>query len=95
MKHKDSRFPVFWGSNFDWIPDQDHGGNLLKALQVMMIQTVSGSILLMPAWPKDWDADFCLHSTNQTIVEGTLKDGLVDFKVHPPERKKYVKLVLN
>jgi len=92
MKHEDSRFPVFWGPNFDWIPDQDHGGNLLKALQVMMIQTLGDSILLMPAWPKEWDANFRLHSTKRTIVEGTVKDGVVDFQVYPPERKKFVKL---
>ncbi|MCK5733043.1 MAG: hypothetical protein KAI38_02590, partial [Candidatus Latescibacteria bacterium] len=24
-KHEESRFPAFWGPNFDWIPDQDHG----------------------------------------------------------------------
>ena len=28
-----SRFPAFWGPNFDWIPDQDHGGNLMMALR--------------------------------------------------------------
>lgn len=22
---KGSRFPAFWGPNFDWIPDQDNG----------------------------------------------------------------------
>ncbi|MEM9676353.1 MAG: hypothetical protein AAF992_27420 [Bacteroidota bacterium] len=95
MKHEDSRFPVFWGPNFDWIPDQDHGGNLLKALQAMMIQSAGDSILLMPAWPKDWDVDFRLHSTNKTIVEGSFKNGTIDFQVDPPERKDFVKLMMN
>ena len=95
LKHQDSRFTVFWGPNFDWIPDQDHGGNLLKALQVMMIQTVGDSILLMPAWPKTWNAEFRLHSTNQTVVEGSLINGAVDFQVQPPEREKQVKLMLD
>ena len=26
------RFPAFWGPNYDWTPDQDHGGVLMKAL---------------------------------------------------------------
>jgi hypothetical protein len=29
-KHKTSRFPAFWGPNYDWIPDQCHGGVLTK-----------------------------------------------------------------
>jgi len=48
-KHSASRFPAFWGPNFDWIPDQDHGGNLLMALQTMLIQADNGKILLLPA----------------------------------------------
>ena len=28
------RFPAFWGPNYDWTPDQDHGGVLMKAFQV-------------------------------------------------------------
>ncbi|MHC4253785.1 MAG: LamG-like jellyroll fold domain-containing protein, partial [Planctomycetota bacterium] len=31
-KHGGSRFPAFWGPNFDWIPDQDHGGVAMTAL---------------------------------------------------------------
>ena len=27
--HRGSRFPAFWGPNYDWIPDQDHGGVLI------------------------------------------------------------------
>jgi alpha-L-fucosidase 2 len=37
-KHEESRFPAFWGPNMDWIPDQDHGGNLMMALQTMLMQ---------------------------------------------------------
>ena len=31
-----SRFPAFWGPNFDWVPDQDHGGVAMIALQRML-----------------------------------------------------------
>ena len=33
------RFPAFWGPNYDWTPDQDHGGVLMKTLQAMLLQT--------------------------------------------------------
>jgi alpha-L-fucosidase 2 len=36
--HKGSRFPAFWGPNFDWIPDQDHGAVACIALQQMLLQ---------------------------------------------------------
>ena len=32
------RFPAMWGPNFDWIPDQDHGNNILTTLQYMLLQ---------------------------------------------------------
>ena len=35
-KHTGSRFPVFWGPNYDWVPDQDHGGNLMRAMQAFL-----------------------------------------------------------
>ncbi len=36
--HTGSRFPAFWGPNFDWIPDQDHGSVACIALQRMLMQ---------------------------------------------------------
>ena len=51
-KHVDSRFPAFWGPNYDWTPDQDHGSVLLKALQAMLMQTDGRVIYLLPAWPQ-------------------------------------------
>ncbi len=93
-KHEGSRFPAFWGPNFDWIPDQDHGGNLMKALQTMLLQADNGKIWLMPAWPNDWDVDFKLHVPQQTIVEGSIKNGAVtELKVTPPERKNDVIII--
>ncbi len=48
----DCRFPAFWGPNYDWTPDQDHGGVLIKAVQSMLLQTEGRKIFLLPAWPK-------------------------------------------
>jgi hypothetical protein len=36
---KRHRFPAFWGPNYDWTPDQDHGGVLMKTLQLMLLQS--------------------------------------------------------
>lgn len=88
-KHdKGSRFPAFWGPNYDWIPDQDHGGVLMKALQAMLIQTDGRTIRLLPAWPRDWNAEFKVHAPYRTTVEGSVVDGrLVGLKVTPESRQ--------
>jgi len=90
-KHGASRFPAFWGPNFDWIPDQDHGGNLLMGLQTMILQADDGKIRLLPGWPKNWDLDFKLHAPHRTTVEGRVKNGkLVDMRIAPESRRKDV-----
>jgi len=90
-KHGESRFPTFWGPNFDWVPDQDHGSVLLIALQSMLLQADGRKIYLLPAWPKDWDCAFKLHAPYNTTVEGVIKAGkLEQLKVTPASRKKDV-----
>jgi hypothetical protein len=86
-KHEGSRFPAFWGPNYDWIPDQDHGGNLLNTTQTMLMQADGKQILLFPAWPKDWDVQFKLHAPFSTTVEGVWRAGkLESLTVTPAER---------
>ncbi|MEI7955127.1 MAG: DUF5703 domain-containing protein [Verrucomicrobiota bacterium] len=88
-KNEASRFPTFWGPNFDWIPDQDHGSVLLIALQSMLLQADGRKIYLLPAWPKDWDCEFKLHAPYNTTVEGVIKAGkLENLKVTPESRAK-------
>lgn len=89
------RFPAFWGPNYDWTPDQDHGGVLMKAVQAMIMQVDGKKIYLCPAWPKDWNADFKLHAPEKTVVAGKVRDGkLESFTVTPDSRKADV-TVLN
>ncbi len=91
-KHPGSRFPAFWGPNYDWIPDQDHGGNILNTAQLMLMQCEGRRIILLPAWPKNWDAEFKLHAPLNTTVEGVVKGGkLLRFEVTPRERAGDVK----
>jgi alpha-L-fucosidase 2 len=93
-KHKESRFPAFWGPNFDWIPDQDHGANIVMGLQTMILQADDGKIRILPAWPKDWDLDFKLHAPHATVIEGRVRTGkLVDMKVTPESRRKDVVVI--
>ncbi|MHC4328454.1 MAG: DUF5703 domain-containing protein [Planctomycetota bacterium] len=91
--HKGSRFPAFWGPNFDWVPDQDHGSVAMTALQRMLLQCEGREILLLPAWPKEWDVDFKLHAGMNTTVECVVRGGSVQrLEVRPGSRRRDVKL---
>lgn len=95
-KHLASRFPVFWGPNYDWIPDQDHGGILMRGVQSLIMQCDGQKIDLFPAWPMDWNCDFKLHAPCRTIIEGRLKERkLVELKVTPEFRRKDVRILLD
>jgi hypothetical protein len=88
-KHEGSKFPAFWGPNADWIPDQDHGSVYVRALQNMLIQEVGDSILLMPAFPSEWDADFKIYASRNTVIEGKYQDGkFEELSITPKSRKK-------
>lgn len=92
-KHAASRFPVFWGPNYDWVPDQDHGSILLVAVQSLLLQSDGQQIHLLPAWPADWNADFKLHAPRNTTVSGRVEHGkLVELDVQPASRRADVKV---
>lgn len=95
--HASYRWPATWGPNFDWLPDQNHGGNLLNTTQLMLIQSDSlelgGKIRILPSWPKDWDVSFKLKAAGNTTVECTYLNGKVtSLKVTPKTREKDVVL---
>lgn len=73
--HKGSRFPGFYGPNFDWVPDQDHPAVAMMALSSMLLQAEGRRIHLLPAWPRDWDVEFKLHAPMQTTLEGVYRGG--------------------
>jgi hypothetical protein len=87
-KDANSRFPAFWGPNYDWVPDQDHGGILMKALQAMLLQTDGRTLYLLPAWPAEWDAEFKLRAPYRTTVEGEVKGGKLTRLVVTPESRR-------
>ena len=86
-KNAGSRFPAFWGPNFDWVPDQDHGANNMMGLQAMLLQSAGRKILLLPALPKGWDADFKLHAPYRTTVECVWRGGKVQKLVVTPKER--------
>jgi len=87
--HEGSRFPAFWGPNYDWIPDQDHGSVNMRALQNMLIQAEGDKILLFPAWPASWNVDFKVHAPKNTTVEGRFRNGKIEeLNVFPESRRK-------
>ncbi len=85
------RFIWFWSKNSDWIPDMDNGGAGMETLQLMLMQCDGKAIRLLPAWPKDWTADFRLHAPFQTTIEGHVDQGKITrLKVTPAGRAKDV-----
>lgn len=72
-RHAGSRFPAFWGPNYDWLPDQDHGSVSMLALQRMLVQSDAAGTRFLPAWPRDWDVDFRVHLTGGRQAEGSWK----------------------
>ena len=80
-----------WGPNYDWLPDQDHGSNIMLTLQNMLLFANGDKIELLPAWPKEWDVSFKLHAPRQTVVEGKVSNGrLTELRVTPASRRKDV-----
>ncbi|MBT4399994.1 MAG: hypothetical protein HN936_15425 [Bacteroidetes bacterium] len=85
------RFPVMWGPNYDWIPDQDHGSVALIALQRMLLQYDEDGLYIFQAWPSDWDVEFKLKAPKNTCIEGSFKNGeITSLKASPNEREKNI-----
>ncbi len=85
------RFPAMWGPNYDWVPDQDHGSNILLTLQNMLLCADGRKICLLPAWPKEWDVRFKLRAPYRTTVECEYRGGkVVSLRVTPASRRSDV-----
>ena len=90
---KQLRFPAFWDPGHDYAPDEDNGGNGLNILQMMLLQAEGQRIILLPAWPNNWNAGFKLHAPLNTTVEGVVRAGKIEsLTIMPPERRKDVLL---
>ena len=85
--HANHRFPAMWGPNFDWLPDQCHGSNIMLTLQHMLMDSVGDKIVLLPAWPKEWNVSFKLHAPHQTVVECVYRGGKIEKLVVLPKTR--------
>ena len=86
------RFPAMY-THGDWVPDLDNGGVCQNTIQSMLMQTNGKKIVLLPAWPKEWQADFKLHAPKNTTIEGRVENGEIrDLKVTPESRRKDVEI---
>jgi len=96
LENSGRSFPVFWGPGHDWVPDHNWGGSGMIGLQEMLLQTDGRKIYLLPAWPRDWNADFKLHAPYNTIVECVVQNGRIKtLKVTPEIRSKDVTIMNN
>ncbi|HAV11886.1 MAG TPA: hypothetical protein DCX06_00105 [Opitutae bacterium] len=85
------RFPMYGETGPDSCPDFDHFGSGSTALQRMLVQEAKGKILLLPAWPANWDVDFKLHLEHNTVISGKVIDGeLIEWTIAPESREKDV-----
>ncbi len=88
-KDQATRFTGFAKSPWETFPDIDGGSVMMIAFQAMLLQTDGDKLLLLPAWPGEWDVQFKLHAPNQTTVEGDFIDSkLVRLHVDPASRKQ-------
>ena len=66
----------------------------MTTLQLMLLQCDGKRIQLLPAWPRDWSADFRLHAPYRTTVEGRVERGKITLlKVTPEQRSQDVVVV--
>lgn len=87
------RFPAFWPPLIDWAPDHNWGGMGMMGLQEMLMQTFDDRILLLPAWPKEWDVAFRLHAPGQTVIEAEIAGARVEhLEVSPASRGKDIQV---
>lgn len=93
-KYGEQRFSWFWKSSNDWIPDLDNGGSGMITLQQMLMQWDGKRILLLPAWPTNWTAEFKLHAPFQTTVQGHVERGRIsNLIVMPKARERDVEII--
>jgi alpha-L-fucosidase 2 len=84
-------FTAYGSRRFQWLWLPECAGSGMITIQEMLMQCDGKKILLLPAWPANWKADFKLHAPYQTIVEGHVENGKIsNLKVTPESRAKDV-----
>eukprot|EP01049_Picozoa_sp_SAG25_P010147 SAG25_NODE_1079_length_4095_cov_1.941191_4_plen_150_part_01 len=88
------RWPGFAPRMQDAAPSADHYAVFSNALQYMLIQRADDadeSVLLLPAWPCEWDCNFTVSAPRRTTITGSVKDGTLSYAVTPRSRESAVR----
>lgn len=88
------RFPGFAPREQDAAPSGDQYAVFATALQYMLIQRtddVEDSVLLLPAWPCEWDVNFTVSAPKLTTITGGVTDGVLHYSVTPASRASAVR----
>jgi alpha-L-fucosidase 2 len=61
----------------------------MLTVESMLVQVDGKRIQLLPAWPREWTADFKLHAPYRTTVSGHVENGrLTALSVDPASRAR-------
>ena len=77
QKDPQCRFPAFWTSHNDYLPDLDNGGAGMTGLQFMLLQCNGNEIRVLPSWPLTWDVDMKLCAPGNTTIRLKFQSGSV------------------
>lgn len=89
--HDGYRFTTFYVQG-DWVPDHDNGSVAQQTVQAMLMQSYKNTIMLFPAFPQNWDAEFKLHTSGAATVEAVRVDSKMEkLNVSDSERMKDIK----
>ena len=63
----------------------------VRYMLIQRIDDVNESVVLLPAWPCDWDVNFTLTAPQFTFISGSLTNGSLNYTVFPAERASAVR----
>lgn len=88
--NKDCIFPAFYGPNYDWLPDQDNGANLIMTITKSLVQENNEKIFLFPAWNKKLNVSFRLPVGNNFINVTYKKGSKPKYSFDKPEHREII-----
>lgn len=87
--NKNCIFPVFYGPNYDWLPDQDNGANIIMAVTKSLVQESKDKIYLLPAWNKKLDVTFRLP-VGDNFINVRYENGKVEYELDKEDDRKVI-----